>query len=375
MACYSININTNNFTKLDGYRFKNEGHSEVSPQKLLKNYTDLITDIVGLDLLNTEIIYAIDEFPTHRGPIDILYVGSNAEIVIIETKLLRNPESTRTVVAQVLDYVKALSNESIESFAKKLSLKQNGQDHKLMNDLNYRSLIQENLRTGNFKVLIVGDAIHPNVIGMVDSIHSAPHLSFSLYLVELDTYIKEQDVVIMPRVVAQTTEVERSVIRIEIDPKELKYEIQAETPSETGKGTRPILTWEQYLENIQNMEFSKIINEFKSKWVQVLGDNINMGQVGFSAGIIYGERRVPIQYVYDNRITIITDKAKDYSNIPDKLYEAYKNNFKSAPAIYDKYIVGNKATIYFDTIDAKTLTLILDSSFDLAKKMKEIDEN
>jgi RecB family endonuclease NucS len=44
-----------------------------------------------------------------QGRIDVLYVSPNGYPVIIETKLWRNPEAKREVVAQVLDLALAFS--------------------------------------------------------------------------------------------------------------------------------------------------------------------------------------------------------------------------------------------------------------------------
>ena len=49
------------------------------------------------------------EVETGSGPADILYVTLTGQIVLVETKLWRNPESRREVVAQILDYAKELT--------------------------------------------------------------------------------------------------------------------------------------------------------------------------------------------------------------------------------------------------------------------------
>ncbi len=49
------------------------------------------------------------EIPTGHGRIDNLYVSPEGGITIVETKLWKNPEKHRTVVAQVIDYAKELA--------------------------------------------------------------------------------------------------------------------------------------------------------------------------------------------------------------------------------------------------------------------------
>src|SRR5437763_1047675 len=44
------------------------------------------------------------EIETAAGPIDNLFLSANGYLVVVETKLWRNPEARREVVAQLIDY-------------------------------------------------------------------------------------------------------------------------------------------------------------------------------------------------------------------------------------------------------------------------------
>jgi len=73
-------------------------------QELLDNHPT----ILPLDLID-------DRFSNHVSigreiaNIDNLFINSKGLITIVETKLWRNSEAHRTVVAQILDYAKTLS--------------------------------------------------------------------------------------------------------------------------------------------------------------------------------------------------------------------------------------------------------------------------
>ena len=54
------------------------------------------------------------ELNTPAGPVDALYATPQGRLVVLETKLWRNPEARRTVVGQVLDYAKELSRWTYE---------------------------------------------------------------------------------------------------------------------------------------------------------------------------------------------------------------------------------------------------------------------
>ena len=48
------------------------------------------------------------EVPTAVGPIDGLFLSRNGYLVLVATKLRRNPEAWREVVAQIIDYAAQL---------------------------------------------------------------------------------------------------------------------------------------------------------------------------------------------------------------------------------------------------------------------------
>lgn len=373
MAMYCIKKGNTLVERLSDYEYASEGSHALSPQRILINNPGMLLELKELEMFDAEIFLSIPEYSTGRGPIDLLTIGSNAEIVIVETKLLRNPESTRQVVAQIIDYIKALSEESLDEIIRKVKDKYPEQAAKLNNDVNFASLVTENIRTGNFQVLVVGDYIHPNVLGMVNSIHSAPHLSFTIHLVDLNTYrLGEDEIILQPRIVASTLEIERSVIRIEIEPEKIDYRIQSETPEKKGKGRKPILSWNQYLENISEPTLKPVLQKFRDRWLTEIDDSINMGQVGFSAGLEYGGKRIPIQFVYDNRIPIISERHRQGYDIPKDLYEEYLSDLKESSMLYDKYIASGKVEVNFEDLDQEVFSLMLNAAFNLALKYKQI---
>ena len=57
-------------------------------------------------------------------------------------------------------------------------------------------------------------------------------------------------------------------------------------------------------------------------------------------------------------------------NVPDALYNEYKEDIQKAPEIYDRYLIGNRVEVAFDTIDAAALKIILDAALNMARKLK-----
>ena len=236
MASYKIDLMTGTLSTLDTYSFKSEGSHQISPQQLLYENPNLILNIPELEMQSYENLIVAREYNTNRGPIDVLMITSNADIAIIETKLLRNPESHRAVVAQAIDYANAFYRQNARDLIEGLN-KSNYVDKEILAELKendfWLAALDKNLNTGNFQLIILGDKIHPNVLGMVESIQSAPHMAFTIYLVELDPYAdNNHSLFITPRVVSNTLEVERSVIRIQIDHESKTHTIESEVPEE-----------------------------------------------------------------------------------------------------------------------------------------------
>ena len=140
MTMYKLIKGEDKVSRLPDYEYQSEGSHAVSPQQILINNPEILLELSELELIGTEVFLAIPEFGTDRGPIDLMIIGSYGEILVVETKLLRNPESARKVVAQVVDYVKALSDVSLEDLIRKIKRKNPQEASNLENDINFSFL-------------------------------------------------------------------------------------------------------------------------------------------------------------------------------------------------------------------------------------------
>jgi len=373
MAIFKINTQTFNTSELDEYHFKSEGTDRVSPQEILARNPQLVLTIPELELPPSSHALVVREFSTNRGSIDILMVTDNSDILLIETKLYRNPESHRTVVAQAIDYVKSFSDTSIEILQSKF-LQSKYSDRQLTESLfkkeDFCIGLQKNIRNGYYKVLIIGDKIRSNILGMVESIHSAPHLSFTLFLVELSPMrLDDHNIILEPRVVENTTEIERSVMRLEVDLKKETYKVESSAPSKESKGSRPIITENQYISSLSNPAFAEVIKSFWVSWKSIGGD-IRFGLVGFSAGIMIGNKRIPLQFVMNDKVDLISDRYRESYNISPTTYKVYTDKLKAeVPKAYD-HVIANHVALSFNTITVNELKSILDAALVFAVEMK-----
>lgn len=163
---------------------------------------------------------------------DNLYVSPSGRITLVEAKLWRNPEATRQVVAQVLDYAKVLSRLSYNDFeaalrtavppapVKEKSLYEvvcAAYPDEAVTEADFVDQVQRSLRDARFMMLVVGDGIRENVEGMVGLLHQQMRMLFTFGLVELQVYESPSlpGMLVVPQLVAHSTEVVRAVVRVE----------------------------------------------------------------------------------------------------------------------------------------------------------------
>ncbi len=173
------------------------------------------------------------------GSIDNLLLSPSGYLTIVETKLWRNPQALREVVAQIMDYAKEISGWSfddldgiVRGYNRKYERcddgvlatlsKRGGRPIEGLDESSLVDTVGRNLREGRFMLLVVGDGIRENVERMVDDFLSkAPLLRFTWALMELQlfrTVIGQEELhLVIPRRVARTKEIPRTVITVKTE--------------------------------------------------------------------------------------------------------------------------------------------------------------
>lgn len=171
------------------------------------------------------------EMPTKHGPIDNLLLTPDGDIVIVETKLWRNSEARRKVVAQALDYASclfemdyaelqaAVLRGSFGKGQKPATLYAAVADRDPLTEAQFEDAINVNLRSGRVVILIVGDGIRTEVERLSGILQSHGGFHFTLALVELAIYaLPGNGYLVHPQTLARTVLIERGVVRVE-DPR------------------------------------------------------------------------------------------------------------------------------------------------------------
>lgn len=235
-----------------------KNYTESWLQELLQNHPNLLP-VEEFEEAFSHITPIGREIPTNVGPIDNLFISEQGCLVLVETKLWRNPEAKREVLAQVIDYAAEVSKWSfgeLDEKAKKYA-------HKGLieiirssfdadsEDIPTENRIAKNLRLGRFLILIVSDHIRSSLVDMLAYVNRYPHLATHVGLVELQCYQmpgNPGDMVVVPSIVAKTEIVERSIVQVNITPEVAHTlaveQIQSEPESESRQAISEDVFWE-----------------------------------------------------------------------------------------------------------------------------------
>ena len=170
------------------------------------------------------------ELPTGAGPIDLAYVSESGRLTLVECKLWRNPEARREVVAQILDYAKEINRWSYEDLEGAVRrARRAGRDgsslfdlartqNEMLDEAVFVDDVTRNLVDGRFLLLVVGDGIREGVERIAEHLRRFAGIQFRFGLVELAMFELPEEgapggLIVEPRVLARTVEIERAVVR------------------------------------------------------------------------------------------------------------------------------------------------------------------
>lgn len=220
------------------------------------------------------------ELSTDSGSIDLIFINEYGFITIGECKLWRNPEARRKVVGQVLDYAKDLAKWDYEKFERECLKAGKCSEKNLLeivqkyypdtDEASFIDSIQNNLKKGRFLLVIIGDGIRENMEELANYIHRNANLNFTLGLIEIPVYKNpdEDELIITPRILAKTKEVERIIYRISETNEDVQ---QAESKEEVSQTISETV----FFERLEKVIGKEKIKELKS-FLESLSSDLNM---------------------------------------------------------------------------------------------------
>jgi hypothetical protein len=186
----------------------------------------------------------VDEIDGSFGPlvslgreilgIDNLFLSPFGRLTVVETKLWRNPQATREVVAQILDYSSRLSTldpEGLETACRnarvsvleegqslyELAVEGPSQNTLAITEAEFHDALAKTLRHSRFLLLIVGDGIRESLDNILSQVHQSPEKRFTFGMVELQLYTSShaEGLMVIPKVITRTREIIRAVVKVE----------------------------------------------------------------------------------------------------------------------------------------------------------------
>lgn len=173
------------------------------------------------------------EVPCPHGKIDNLFLTPSGDIVFVETKLWRNTEIRREVVAQTLDYLSALTAMSYDEFQTVVSKGERApkrlydlvSEHpEALPEADFIDAVSANLHRGRMIAMVLGDGIRSETETLAALLQSHAGAHFTFALVEVATWRDSAGAILaVPSTLAKTVMIERGIVRIEdgtvrIDP-------------------------------------------------------------------------------------------------------------------------------------------------------------
>lgn len=218
-------------------------------EKWLQRLIDATPEILPISSVDSRIqgrVLALGrEIPTAAGPIDNLLIAESGHLVVVETKLWRNPEARRSVVAQILDYattVREWTYTRLEAIWKQRnpgggSLHQGMRPEDEHDEGAWVDLVNNRLSAGEMLLLVVGDGIDSRAETLAEVVGGRPSFLFRLALVELQLF-KHADggVLVVPHTLAKTAEIERATVRVtHVGGAQPRIDVDVPTPDPRGR--------------------------------------------------------------------------------------------------------------------------------------------
>lgn len=352
-------------------------------QRLIFDHPDLLP-VHEFDESFAPLIPIGREVATKSGSIDNLYISPVGKVTIVETKLWKNPERHRTVLAQVIDYAKDVSGwtyEELSNAVLKASREADSNEKESLDQivaphmkeagltlLDFQERVIDNLQSGEFLLLIVGDRISPNVALLTEAIHGVPGLDFRLGMVELQLYPLEAGgdwpLLVIPDIVGRTVEKTRGIIKIRYEQE--KPKVAVEISEETGPKGR--ISLDEFLQKTPDD-----LRPAYEQWLKIWESKkfyIYWGTVGFSLRVmVQGKLQTVVEAYPEWAVSLIREIDAEKCGASPELHQKYLSDIDPVPKAVS-YLALGKKFITNENITGEDLMILLKAATDFAEAVK-----
>lgn len=293
---------------------------DLAPEVLpIRDFYPAVTSVCSL---GREIPLDLGE---RQGFIDNLLITNDGHLVIVETKLYRNPEAIREAVVQTLEYGMAVHKMTLLDLESRIR-RGDQRGNRLSSDETIRGratamkdfsddfeiALERYQRTGEILLLVVADGIRTSVERITHWMNDGSSAPIKFGLVELRFYeLPDGKKVVVPRTLLKTKEISRHVVVVDIKNETATSALavvvdELKTPSgstliksRTVKSSAPPLTRESLLISI-GAENKRIAEELLEQ-IESIGLDENTKSGGsLRYGITYpqdGGEFIPLFYI------------------------------------------------------------------------------
>lgn len=331
------------------------------------------------------------EVACDAGSIDNLYVSPHGFLTIVETKLWKNPEKHRSVVAQIIDYAKEVARWDIETLNRAVAdASEDGKtdlDAMIQPHLgegrslaSFHEALSRRILVGDFLLLIVGDRISPNAAMLSKSIAGAPGLRFNLKLIELHLYELTDapwPIVVVPEVVGQTVEQERLIVRIEHLDSTERAKVSVTPPTDFGSTTvkhgtdlpsRVYQTVEDFLTDPDlDAGWEDVYRRAFARWREIGGTLRVLKRWVYWMFDVDGESREVIR-CQEYRIGIVRERDFQRLNASASAREEYQSKLASIGPLR-KALTDDKMLVGHEQLTLQEAETLMKATIDLGQQL------
>ena len=201
----------------------------------LKRYIIEHPSLIQLDSVTDDHVEHItvgEEWYMGPGRVDIVLLGSDAVLTVVETKLKRNPEARRAVIAQVMEYGAYVSEwtvgelqEEMEAFLGSdkcpTKLRGNNLDEAIAvllgnaggseNARDFLARVEQNLRAGQLRLVVAVDEVGEEAQKIVTFVNSFS--TFDLFLLKISEYKDGNTTILVPQLLGYARKVRSTAPR------------------------------------------------------------------------------------------------------------------------------------------------------------------
>ncbi|MDP6380671.1 MAG: hypothetical protein QF662_04925 [Phycisphaerae bacterium] len=323
------------------------------------------------------------EVGTPAGSIDDLFITPEGRLVIVETKLWKNPEKHRTVVAQVIDYAKEVASWDYNDLDEKVLTVSRSRQASATQSLSqlikpfleehggtlaeFEERVIDNMKHGRFLLLIVGDKISPNLALLSESIHGVPGLEFQLGLIELCLYPVDEGsnwpLIVTANIVGKTVEQARAIVKIQYKQEIPQVAVEVSDTPVAGK-----VTCESVAKEMPE-DLRPVYEQWVKKW-QEKGFAFSYGTVGMGLRVFVNGKFRSVGEIYPTDIGLIRRKDLEIWGVPPEKYQAFSNAIGEVPAASGVISSGRKY-LKLESLTAEGFGVILNATTAFAEDIAD----